>query len=124
VVTGTAALSANFPPYAHRALVVTPRRPGYGAKHDRLRKSWAAKVKFGGVLCSRCEKVIDRDEPWDLGHDDKDRTRYTGPEHVACNRSAGARSRGRRPASAAMNGAAGAAPFTGPDGQPWSRKWF
>ena len=25
-------------------------------------------------------------EPWDLGHVDGDRTRYSGPEHRACNR--------------------------------------
>ena len=30
-------------------------------------------------------------QPWDLGHDDIDRSRCTGPEHAACNRAAAAR---------------------------------
>jgi hypothetical protein len=25
-------------------------------------------------------------QDWDLGHDDYDRSRYTGPEHRRCNR--------------------------------------
>jgi hypothetical protein len=47
-------------------------------------------VEAGHIECWRCGYAIAPDEPWDLGHDDEDRTRYRGPEHVACNRSAGA----------------------------------
>lgn len=43
-------------------------------------------VEAGGVLCWRCGALIDRRAPWDLGHDDVDRTKYRGPEHRACNR--------------------------------------
>ena len=59
---------------------------GYGARHKALRKRWAAEVARGEVCCARCGGVIWRDEPWDLGHYDHDRTRYTGPEHRRCNR--------------------------------------
>jgi hypothetical protein len=39
------------------------------------------------VDCARCGERIEPGEPWDLGHDDVDRSRYTGPEHRRCNRS-------------------------------------
>lgn len=69
---------------------------GYGARHKALRKCWAAQVARGGVCCARCGGVIFPDEPWDLGHDDHDRTRYTGPEHRACNRATAAHKAKRR----------------------------
>jgi hypothetical protein len=59
---------------------------GYGPAHKALRRRWAADVARGEVCCVRCGRFIFRGEPWDLGHDDHDRTRYTGPEHRACNR--------------------------------------
>ena len=76
-----------------------PARPsttqrGYGHKHQQLRKREERKVKAGLAYCWRClsegkskeEAWIPPDSDWDLGHDDKDRSRYRGPEHAACNR--------------------------------------
>lgn len=64
---------------------------GYGSTHQRLRAEWAPFVDAGDVDCWRCRLPIDPVEPWDLGHDDDDRTIYRGPEHVTCNRSTAAR---------------------------------
>lgn len=61
---------------------------GYDARHQAERKRHAPTVKAGHATCARCSRPIDPDEPWDLGHTD-DRTAWTGPEHRACNRSAG-----------------------------------
>lgn len=59
---------------------------GYGIKHQRLREKWKLKVDRGGVTCWRCGELITAGEPWDLGHDDRDRAVTRGPEHAACNR--------------------------------------
>jgi hypothetical protein len=59
---------------------------GYGNDHYKLRAKVAAHVRAGGVRCVRCREPILPSDSWDLGHDDTDRSRYTGPEHARCNR--------------------------------------
>jgi hypothetical protein len=59
---------------------------GYGTDHHKLREAWRPLVEAGDVDCARCHEPILPGEPFDLGHDDSDRTKWTGPEHVACNR--------------------------------------
>ena len=60
--------------------------PDYGWRHQELRKRWVMRVARGDVACSRCGELISPYEHWDLGHDDFDRHKYTGPEHRRCNR--------------------------------------
>jgi len=43
------------------------------------------------VACARCGERILPGEPWDFGHSDVDRSRYTGPEHRHCNCSTSSR---------------------------------
>src|SRR5262249_7292435 len=66
---------------------------GYGYPHQQLQKRWKPLVQAGLVDCARCGKRILPGEPWDLGHDDYDRTRYSGPEHRRCNRATQGRKR-------------------------------
>lgn len=69
----------------------TRQQRGYGLEHEAERKRWSPLVATGGVKCWRCRERISADEPWDLGHDDRDRSKYRGPEHVRCNRATAAR---------------------------------
>jgi hypothetical protein len=69
----------------------SPAQRGYGPQHKALREQWRPHVEAGQVSCARCHQPIKPGDPWDLGHDDIDRTRYTGPEHQACNRGASKR---------------------------------
>jgi hypothetical protein len=50
-------------------------------------------VDAGLVDCARCGERIEPGQPWDLGHHDSDRMRYSGPEHAACNRATSGRRR-------------------------------
>jgi len=69
----------------------TRHERGYDAQHDAERARWAPLVATGNVKCWRCRLHIAPDAPWDLGHDDRDRTVYRGPEHEACNRATAGR---------------------------------
>jgi hypothetical protein len=77
---------------------------GYGREHKRMRARLAPQVATGTVRCARCGVLIAPNEPWDLDHDDFDRTVYLGASHSRCNRATAGR-----------------------HGQPqrrWSREWF
>ena len=58
----------------------------YGTVHKKARARWENIIAGGRVKCARCGKLIDPEEPWDLGHDDFHPSRYAGPEHRRCNR--------------------------------------
>lgn len=69
----------------------TRQERGYGSDHVAERKRWAPFVATGLVKCWRCRELIASNAPWDLGHADNDRSKYRGPEHVACNRATSGR---------------------------------
>lgn len=69
----------------------TRQARGYDATHTRLRKQWVPIVAAGAVHCTRCHQLITKGQAWDLGHDDDDRSAYTGPEHARCNRATAGR---------------------------------
>ena len=55
---------------------------GYGARHQKLRNDYKQRMQRGEQFtCHRCGGWVDPAMPWDLGHDDQDRTQYIGPEH-------------------------------------------
>jgi hypothetical protein len=60
---------------------------GYGWRHQVARAALQDHVDSGEATCWRCGERILPGTPWDLGHDDHDRTQYRGPEHPRCNRS-------------------------------------
>lgn len=74
----------------------TTTERGYGADHQTVRAQVAPMVEAGAATCWRCGDPIDPDGPWDLGHDDHDRSIYRGPEHPGCNRATSSRRRRRR----------------------------
>jgi hypothetical protein len=55
---------------------------GYGVQHQKLRARIAREIELsGGTECVRCGGWIALGEPFDLGHDDHDRSIYRS--HVA-----------------------------------------
>ncbi len=73
---------------------------GYGSPHQQARQRYLARYRPGDP-CTRCGQPLPRDTSLiDLGHNDT-RTGWTGLEHRACNRRAGAingnRARGNQP---------------------------
>ena len=68
---------------------------GYDAEHDAARAEWAPLVAAGRVRCRRAEHglclelnpVIQPDEPWQLGHPDRECPAPRAPEHQRCNAS-------------------------------------
>lgn len=82
---------------------------GYGWGHQQERDRWVKYQQDGGDgplskhhgellcradVCLKSSRWITRDEQWDLGHYPGQK-RWRGPEHVKCNRSAGARNSNR-----------------------------
>ena len=70
---------------------------GYGERHRALRARFEPAVAAGLARCVRCGEPIGPGEPWDLGHMDDDRSRWSGPEHASCNRSSAGRRAVRQP---------------------------
>jgi hypothetical protein len=103
---------------------------GYGTLHQNVRAKWAVLVRAGGVACARCGREIEPTEPWDLGHDDHDRTRYQGPEHRKCNRQTKTHRKRATANLQTFEDKPELGIFWGPPeeggGPPrrWSRKWF
>lgn len=79
---------------ARRAQQAGTTARGYGHAHQKLRARLAPLVATGAVACARCGNPIAPTEQWDLGHDDLDRERYSGPEHARCNRATSGRAPG------------------------------
>lgn len=70
----------------------TTSERGYDGRHKRTRAAYEFAVTLGRVRCARCGLPIKPGDKWDLGHNDRDRRKYNGPEHADCNRAAGGRS--------------------------------
>lgn len=70
----------------------SPKARGYDAPYHRARARAKRLVDSGRAVCWRCGKPIAKGAPFDLGHDDHDRSIIRGPEHPQCNRSAAGKS--------------------------------
>jgi len=66
---------------------LTQEQRGYGVRRKNLRKKLQRVVEAGEAICARCGLPIQPWDPFDLDHDDHDRSRYLGASHVRCNRS-------------------------------------
>ena len=90
-------------PRVSKYLPAADRRKRYGGGHQRLRRALGPIVASGTVRCARgadCKFAdggvggfIHPGEEWDLGHDDYNSGRYSGPEHAVCNRATFSRRR-------------------------------
>ncbi len=69
-----------------RSVVRTKDHTKYGTQHRKLREQWAKVVDAGQANCWRCGRWLNPEQPWDLGHDDRDPNVYRGPECRSCNR--------------------------------------
>lgn len=89
---------------------------GYGKAHRAIRERYRPIVEAGegycarclawiappGEPCTKCGREVAKGRPtpgfcgWDVGHDDVDRSLYTGTEHSCCNRRAGGRKAARK----------------------------
>ena len=66
---------------ARRAKYGTTTERGYGRRHRDLRAGYERQIQTGLIKCARCGRPIVPGEPWDLGHDDNDRRRYSGKRY-------------------------------------------
>jgi hypothetical protein len=65
----------------------TTTQRGYGhADHQVWKEAWRPHVEAGGILCWRCDEVLNPADPWDLGHNEQHPSRPALPEHILCNR--------------------------------------
>lgn len=64
--------------------------PRYGHLHQERRRLLVPVVSTGTVHCSRCGRLIEPGQLWDLDHDDDQPGTYRGPAHSRCNRAHGA----------------------------------
>ena len=64
---------------------------GYGRQHQLKRAEYQKVVDAGAGECWRCGQPVNPGDPWQLGHDDHDRTQYRGIECIPCNESTGGR---------------------------------
>jgi hypothetical protein len=95
---------ARCQPAATAAIQARPNttRRGYGAAHQRLREQLIAAFQ-PGQPCARCGRPIASKDDAQLGHDDHDRTRYRGLEHVQCNEATAGRKHNELPQVRATN---------------------